>query len=79
MAELLLDVVSERLLDLLRANAVRVHRVGDVARHRLDLHPVGALQETDHVVASCLVPLGHDVRARAHRLSHGTSSAVENS
>ena len=35
----------QRLLDLLGPDAVRVHGVRDVAHHRLDLHPVGALEQ----------------------------------
>ena len=72
MPELLLDVLLERLLDLLRADAVGVDRVGDVAHHRLDLHPVRLLQQLDHLLALVGVVGGHDVaagRCLVHRLS----------
>jgi len=49
-AELLLDVRLERLDDLLRPDAVGVDRVGDVVHHRLDLHPVGLLQQAEELV-----------------------------
>ena len=51
MPELLLDVLGQRLLDLLRAHAVEVDRGGQVAHHRLDLHPVGLGQQLDHALA----------------------------
>ncbi len=67
MAQLLLDVLRQRFLDLLRPDAVGVDRVGDVAHHRLDLHPVRALKHLDDPLALGSVLLGHDV-ARLHRL-----------
>ena len=42
---------AARLSDLLRAHAVGVDRVGDVAHHRLDLHPVRLRQQLDDLVA----------------------------
>ena len=50
-AELLLDVLLERLDDLLRAHAVGVDGVRDVAHHRLDLHPVRLLEHLDQLLA----------------------------
>ncbi len=55
MAELLLDVGGERLDHLLRAHAVGVDRVGDVAHHRLDLHPIRLLEQLDDLLASIIV------------------------
>ena len=52
--ELLLDVLLEGLDDLLRAHAVGVDRVGDVAHHRLDLHPVRLGEQLDQLLAVVL-------------------------
>ena len=60
-AEFLGDVLRQRLLDLLSADAVGVDRVGDVAHHRLDLHPVGLLEHRDELLAVLAVLLGEDV------------------
>src|SRR4029077_16607315 len=49
--ELLLHVLGERLLDLLRPDAVEVDRGGEVAHHRLDLHPVGLCEQLDDVLS----------------------------
>jgi len=49
--ELLLDVLLEALDDLLGAHAVGVGRVGDVADHRLELHPVSLLEHLDDALA----------------------------
>ena len=49
--ELLLDVLGQRLLDLLRPHAVEVDRGGDVAHHRLDLHPVRLVEKLDDALA----------------------------
>ena len=46
-----LDVLVQALLDLLGPDAVGVDRVGQVAHHRLDLHPVGLLEELDQLLA----------------------------
>ena len=76
-AELLGDVLGQRLLDLLGANAVGVDRVGDVAHHRLDLHPVGLLEQVDDLLARLGVLLGQDVLGADGRLcccSHFGSS-----
>jgi hypothetical protein len=62
--ELLLDVLLERLADLLRAHAVRVDRVGEVAHHRLDLHPVGPLEQVENLGALLLVLGGEDAWPR---------------
>src|SRR5215207_2877722 len=59
-AELLLDVLLERLDDLLRAHAVGVDRVGDVAHHRLDLHPVRLLEQLDQLLALGGLVVGQD-------------------
>jgi hypothetical protein len=60
-AQLLLDVLLERLADLHRPHAVGVDGVRDVAHDRLDLHPVGLLEELDDLVPLLRVLLGHDV------------------
>jgi hypothetical protein len=52
--ELLLDVLVERLDDLLRPDAVRVDRVGDVADHCLDFHPIRAGEHLDELLAVVL-------------------------
>ena len=72
-AELLLDVLVEGLLDLHRAHAVGVDRVGDVAHHRLDLHPISLLQQVDHMLALIGVIVGHDVAAGRRRIAHSSS------
>src|SRR5207342_1645324 len=59
-AELLVDVLLERLAYLLRADAVGVDRVRDVAHHRLDLHPVGLHQELDDLLALGRQLVGQD-------------------
>src|SRR6478735_5897179 len=59
-AELLLDVGLERLDDLPRAHPVRVDRSGDVAHHRLDLHPVGLREQLDDVLAPLRLILAED-------------------
>jgi hypothetical protein len=50
-SQLFLDVLLERLDDLLSAHAVRIDRVGDVAHHGLDLHPVRLRQHLDQLLA----------------------------
>src|SRR5437868_7559160 len=60
MPELLLDVLLERLDDLLRAQAVGVHGVRDVAHHRLDLHPVRLREQLEDLLALLAVLLGED-------------------
>src|SRR3954453_20851862 len=59
-AELLLDVLLQRLDDLLRADAVGVDRVRDVAHHGLDLHPVRLLEHLDDPLACVGVVVGQD-------------------
>ena len=54
------DVLLERLDDLLGAHAVRVDRVGDVVHHRLDLHPVGLLEQLDELLALGGLRVGQD-------------------
>ena len=58
--ELLLDVLLEGLDDLLRADAVGVDRVRDVAHHGLDLHPVRPLEQLDDLLALGAVVVGED-------------------
>ena len=67
--QLLRDVLGQRLLDLLRPDTVGVDRVGDVAHHRLDLHPIGLLEELDYLLASLGVLLGKDVLPADTRIS----------
>src|SRR3954453_18420659 len=62
MAELLLDVLVERLDDLLRPHPVRVDRVRDVAHHRLDLHPVRAREELDELLTVVLLLVAENSR-----------------
>ena len=62
-AELLLDVLAQRLDDLLRAHAVGVDRVGEVAHHRLELHPVRLREQLDDLLALLGVLVGEDALA----------------
>jgi hypothetical protein len=62
--ELLLDVGLQRLDDLLGAQAVGVDRVGDVADHRLELHPVGLGEHLDDLGALLGLVLGEDAVLR---------------
>ena len=69
---------SSELADLLRADAVGVDRVGDVAHHCLDLHPVRAVRSSTISSrrsrcprrAGCRIPC---VAVSAHRISFRAS------
>jgi hypothetical protein len=62
-AELLLDVLLERLADLLRPHAIRVDRVRDIAHHGLDLHPVRLLQQLQDLCPLLGVLRGEDAES----------------
>src|ERR1044072_9117732 len=76
MAELLLDVLLERLDDLLRAHAIWIDGVRDVAHDGLELTPVRLREQLDDLLTLLGVLVGEDsLRARAdgHR---GVASMV---
>jgi hypothetical protein len=69
---ILLDIPLEGLDDLLRAHAVGVDRIGDVAHHRLDLHPVRLLEQLDDLLAGLEVVVGEDALRRVAGGGHET-------
>src|SRR5918992_1576312 len=58
--ELVLDVALQGLPNLLGADAVEVRRRGDVAHHRLDLHPVRLLEQLENLLPPLCVRFRED-------------------